>query len=293
MIDFFEIQYIIMLKYINQVINMEQKPQLFFFNRDKLLEGPCWDEKTNTLYCVSIKDERIYAFDTETGRVTSYETDGPVGCVDIDNDGKLLSAEKTGIFKTDLKTNKKRFVAHVYNGDYYRYNDGKLDPKGRLFVGIMGDLSRKPGDGALYRICDDEITVAVENTTISNGLGWSPDGKYMYFIDTPTKKVMRYSYDMSDGTMSDPTVFAEISNGSPDGMCVDIDGSIFVAQWGGGCVSHYDGVSGKKLGEISLPCKNVSCCAVGGKDMDTLFITTAVGAEYEPLAGGLFSVKIR
>lgn len=272
---------------------MYNQPELLFYNHDELLEGPLWDGKGGILYFVSIKSERVYSLNVNTGMIKSYETDGPVGCVAINSAGKLITAEKKGIFETDLLTGKKMFTAHVYDGDYYRYNDGKLDPCGRLFVGIMGDLKRETGDGALYMISEGKISVAVAGTTISNGLGWSPDGKHMYFIDTPTKKVMRYTYDTSTGDMSDPHCFAEITNGSPDGMCVDIDGSVWVAQWGGSCVSHYDDATGEKLGEIKLPVKNVSCCAVGGENMDTLYITTARSAEKEPLAGGLFAVKIR
>lgn len=270
------------------------RPELIFFNNSVLLEGPCWDKSSETLYFVSIKSDTVFALDVNTGRITSYPTSGPVGCAVV-RDGKLLTAEKSGIFETDMNTLEKRFVTHVYDDPVYRYNDGKTDPKGRFFVGTIGDTKRMENKCALYRVnSDGSYDLVIDNATVSNGLGWSSDGKTMYYIDTPTHKVRRYDYDIESGTPTFRDTFAVIEDGVPDGMCVDVDDTIWVAHWGGGKVSHWDTLGGKRMGEIELPVKNVSSCCVGGKDDRYLYITTAKSDdESETLAGGLFRVKIR
>ena len=271
-----------------------KKADLLFFNDAQLLEGPHWDGENNLLYFVSIKSDTVFSIDVRTMRVKSYETDGAVGCAVV-KDGELITAEKSGIYKRNLETAEKELICHVYNDPKFRYNDGKLDPEGRFYVGTLGDYGRLPGECGLYRIeSDGKFSKVVSNVTISNGLGWTKNGKRMYFIDTPTHEVWAYDYDLNTGKITNKKVAAVINDGSPDGMCVDIDDTAFIAHWGGGKVSHWNLETGEKLEEILLPVTNVSSCCIGGEKMDTLFITTAKNAEKdEPLAGGLFAVKIR
>lgn len=269
-------------------------PKLIFFNGAELLEGPCWEAETESLYFVSIKADTVFRFNTKTGRIKSYATDGAVGCAVL-RDGKLITAEKSGIYERKIDDTEKQLIAHVYDDNIYRYNDGKLDPKGRLFVGTMGDGERQTGKCGLYRIDgENEFTCVVSGTTISNGLGWTKDSSKMFFIDTPTKEVWEFDYDLETGEISNKKVFTKIEDGAPDGMCVDIDDTLWIAHWGGSKVSHWDSRTGEYLGEIELPVSRVSCPVVGGKMMDTLYITTALDPDgNEPLSGGLFAVKIR
>lgn len=271
-----------------------ENPELIFFNGAKLSEGPIWDKTSGLLYFVSIKADTVFALDPKTQRVTSFATDGPVGCAAV-RDGRLLTAEKSGIYETELSTLKKRFIAHTFSDTVYRYNDGKLDPRGRFFVGTIGDTARMEGKCALYRIDgENDFKLMVDGLTVSNGMGWSSDGRTMYFIDTPTHEVWKYRYDADTAEMSDRKVAARIDDGAPDGMCVDIDDTVWVAHWGGGKVSHWDMSKGVRLGEISLPVTNVSSVCVGGEDDRYLFITTArCDGKEEPMAGGVFKVKIR
>lgn len=268
--------------------------ELVFYNGAELLEGPCWDEDNKLLYFVSIKADTVFCLNPDTGRIQSFETDGPVGCAVLKN-GKLITAEKSGIYERSLESGKKKFIAHVYDDDVFRYNDGKLDRDGRFFVGTMGDKQRMNGKCALYRIDgENDYKLMVGGVTISNGLGWTGDNKNMYYIDTPTHEVWRYNYDPETAEMSERVVAAYIEDGSPDGMCVDIDDTVWIAHWGGGKVSHWDMNRKERIGEIHLPVTNVSSCCVGGENMDTLFITTAKSADKsEPTAGGLFKAKIR
>lgn len=271
----------------------KDKLELIYYNNDELLEGPCWVAQNNVLFFVSIKADTVLCMDVTTGKCRSYHTDGAVGCVVI-RDDNMITAEKSGIYITNLNTLDKQRLCHVYDDPAFRYNDGKLDPRGRFFVGTLGDGKRLDGGCALYRIDGkDNYKQMLSNVTISNGLGWTGDCKTMYYIDTPTSQVAAFDYDLKNGEMSNRRVVATIDDGFPDGMCVDIDDTCYIAHWGGGKVSHWDLKKGIRLDEIHLPVTNVSSCCIGGENMDTLFITTAKCEKDEEYAGGLFKIKIR
>ena len=272
-----------------------RKPELVFYAGSTLLEGPHWDAQNNLIYCVSIEDNMIYAIDPETGEVGTYLTEGPVGCAVLDQKGMILEAEKSGIFRIDPRTKEKQLVAKAHDDERIRYNDAKLDPKGRLLVGTMGYDETYEGESALYAIeKDGTVRTVLDGLTLANGMGWSPDGKTLYFIDTPTKKVGSYAYDPETGEAIFEKYVIEITDGSnPDGMCVDMEGMIWVAQYGGEKVCRWDPESGGKLEEIRMPVKNVTSCCLGGENLEYLYITTAKDGEtQEALAGGLFRVKL-
>ena len=272
-----------------------RKPELVFYAGSTLLEGPHWDAQNNLIYCVSIEDNMIYAIDPESGEVETYLTEGPVGCAVLDQKGMILEAEKSGIFRIDPRTKEKQLVVKAQDDERIRYNDGKLDPKGRLLVGTMGYDETYEGESALYAIeKDGTVRTVLDGLTLANGMGWSPDGKTLYFIDTPTKKVGSYAYDPETGEAIFEEYVIEITDGSnPDGMCVDMEGMIWVAQYGGEKVCRWDPESGGKLEEIRMPVKNVTSCCLGGENLEYLYITTAKDGEtQEALAGGLFRVKL-
>lgn len=268
------------------------KPELIFYNSSTLLESPCWDAKNKIIYCVSIKQCMVYGINTQSQEVKSYPTAGQVGCVILNGDGVLVSAEKEGVYKIDPLSGKRILWAQINNNKEMRYNDGKLDPLGNFIVGTKGYLEEKPHKGKLYWFDGQQIKVLVSNTSISNGIGFSPCGRKLYFIDTPTKKVGCYRYDAKEGKAIFERYLVEIpGEGYPDGMCVDKDGNIWVAEWGGGKVSKWDVAIGVKLKEISLPCSQVTSCCLGGDNLDWLYITTA-RSEGSSVGGGLFRVKI-
>lgn len=266
-----------------------------FYNRDSLLESPCWDALNQILYCVSIEQCLIYGINTITNEIISYPTEGQVGCVVVDKDGMLISAEKSGIYKINPKTKERKFLIQIESDEEMRYNDGKLDPKGRFLVGTKGYKEEKLGKGKLFSFDGYNTKILIENITISNGIGFSISGNEMYFIDTPTKNVALYKYDMESGEAKFVKNIISISGGAyPDGMCVDLDGMIWVAEWEGGKVCKWDPNSGNKIDEIIMPCNRVTSCCLGGKNMEYLYITTAKDFnKYEELSGGLFRVKIR
>ncbi len=173
-----------------------------------------------------------------------------------------------------------------------RGNDAAVAPDGSLVAGTMrydearggGTLSRVTGDGA--------VSVLLDDVTVSNGTGWSPDGRLMYYIDTPTRRVDVFDF-REDGTIGGRRPLAEVEEGAgfPDGLTVDADGCVWVALWNGSAVRRY--TPGGKLDRvIELPVPLVTCCAFGGPELTDLYVTTArVGlTDPPPLAGSLLVV---
>ena len=276
-------------------LKIDSQPELVFYCGSTLLEGPCWDSDKQIIYCVSIDQHYIYGINTLNGDVRSYPTLGPVGCVVIDDNGMLVSAEKEGIYQIDPNTQERFLIAQFENDGLMRYNDGKLDPSGRFLVGTKGDLGNYSGKGKLFSYDGTTVKTIISGTTISNGLGFSQNGEKMYFIDTPTKKVGQYQYKLDSGDAIFERYVVEIAGkGWPDGMCVDIDDMIWVAEWDGGQVCKWNPDTGEKLLDVKLPCQRVTSCCLGGENLDYLFITTAKdSSNKEPFAGGLFRLKIR
>lgn len=269
------------------------KPELVLYAGNALLEGPLWDDANNLLYFVSIDDDIIYRFDEATTEIESYKTDGPVGAAVLDEEGKIISAEKSGIYSIDPETKERTFLMQPSEDERLRYNDGKMDPNGRFLIGTMGYEEILEGAASLYAIENGDYKEILSGLTLSNGMGWSEDGQTFYHIDTPTKEVKQYDYDLETAKVSHVRTAIEITgDGSPDGMCVDVDENIWVAEFGGKRICKWDPETGEQLVEIPMPVTNITSCCIGGPDKNYLYITTGQTND-EPLSGGLFKVKIR
>ncbi|NQV77623.1 MAG: SMP-30/gluconolactonase/LRE family protein [Lutibacter sp.] len=272
-------------------MSIDNKAELIFYNGSSLLEGPVFDDKNNLLYFVSIYQELIFCLNLNTKEILSIKTSGPVGCVCIKGYKRLISAEKNGVYLVDFSDFSRKLICQLNQDNDFRYNDGILDKTGRFIVGTMGDPTIIQNQGVVYSYYNNNKKILITGTTISNGMGFSPDSKYFYFIDTPTKKVARYFYSLETGDIEfDKFIIEFKGEGFPDGMFVDDDGYLWIAEWGGGKVSKWDPQSGVNLQNINLPCVNVSsCCLV---DSRNLYVTTAKEESlYEPFAGGLFHVS--
>lgn len=270
------------------------EPELVFYMGSSLLEGPVWDDENELIYCVSISDNRIYRINSQTFEIKTFKTEGPVGAVVLDSEGMLLSAEKKGIYRIDPETGERTFIAHPNKDERLRYNDGKRDPQGRFFIGTMGQNEIIDGAAALFVIENGESEVVMSDLSLSNGLGWSRDGKKFYHIESTDKTVTKYDYDSENGQVSNGDVLIRLEDSTPDGMCVDTDDDIWIAEYGGGKICKWDSQTGEKILEIPMPVTNITSCCIGGKDKDFLYITTAKDHEDdEDLSGGLFRVKIR
>jgi sugar lactone lactonase YvrE len=167
-----------------------------------------------------------------------------------------------------------------------RFNDAKCDAAGRLWAGTMSTVRRR-GDGRLYRIePGGESVEALSATTISNGLGWSPDGALFYFVDSPTQAIDVFDFELDRGRITARRRFAEIDprDGLPDGLTVDAEGGVWVCLFGGACVRRYD-ATGSLDAVMPLPVARPTSLAFGGPDLDRLYVTSAGGGLLELAAG--------
>jgi sugar lactone lactonase YvrE len=267
-------------------------PKLIFYNNSTLLEGARFDIENNLLYFVSILDELIYCYNINNQQLLSIKTSGPVGCVQIIGYKKLVSAEKNGIFNIDFNNLNRVFLDQLNDDENLRYNDGILDKKGRFLVGTMGHPKIIDNAGKVYSFDGKSFKILINNTTISNGMVFSHDYNFLYFIDTPIKKVARYCYNLTEGEVKFDKYIIEFDGTSlPDGMCIDKDGLLWIAEWNGGAVSQFDPESGKKIQSIKIPCKNVTSCCLDNNG--GMYVTTAKNElDDEPFAGGLFYLKL-
>jgi sugar lactone lactonase YvrE len=185
-------------------------------------------------------------------------------------------------------------LPEVWSDPGVRMNEGGCDPAGRFWCGSMA-YDQAPGGAALYRLDPDgTVTRQLDGVTVSNGLAWSPDGSLAYYDDTATHHVDVFDYDPSAG-LTGRRPFVDLGeDGNPDGLTVDADGGVWVALYGAGVVHHYT-ADGRLDGVVEVPATKVTACALGGPDLDRLFITTSregLASDEEPLAGSLFVADV-
>lgn len=260
----------------------------------QLAEGCVWDGEKEILYFVDIDGCMLYSYMFRNQQLKSYFMGGPVGCVALCKDGGLVAAVKDTLLWINPKSGEKKILLHHDFPDYLRYNDGKCGPDGSLWAGTMAMDQRHPkavGGGMLYCISDNQIRSEYEGYTIPNGLAFNGDGSIFYHIDTALHRIDQMDI-FADGILEHRRAAAEILPewGDPDGMCIDEEGNLWVAMWGGGKVICINPQTGQKLDEIFVADRYVTCCCFGGKDLKTLFITTA--RDEEGKGGQVFAVEM-
>ena len=274
--------------------------ELVIDSKSGLGEGALWNYKTGELMWIDITGNVLNFYNPKTGFNKEMFTGQMIGTVVPEESGKVLVALQNGIYQLDPQTGTKKFIVNPEEEiSTNRFNDGKCDPAGRFWVGTM-DLELNPGLGALYRLDPDStIHEMIRDISISNGIVWSKDFKKMYYIDSPTQKVMVYDYDNETGDISNPKVAVEIPTeiGLPDGMTIDVDGNLWIALYGGAAVGCWNADTGELIRKIEVPSKNVTSCAFGDDDLGTLYITTARQETSDeelkkyPAAGGIFKTR--
>lgn len=267
---------------------------LVFYSGAELLEGPVFDAEHELLYFVSIFDHLVYCYNPVTKEMLSVALDSPVSCIFLLSKKKILCSSKEGFFEINFENLRKKLIFQLPISKDVRYNDGIQDSRGRILIGTMGYPDVVTGIGTVFSYFDGDHKTLIKETTISNGMAFTQNDKYLYFIDTPTKKVAKYRYDIENGDAafdSFPIHFGS-DEGSPDGMCMDSNGMLWIAEWGGGCISKWDPNTGKKLESLALPCENVTSCCLDNSS--NLYITTAKSdSKEEPFGGGLFYVELK
>ncbi|MGW5614167.1 SMP-30/gluconolactonase/LRE family protein [Streptomyces sp. NPDC003877] len=255
----------------------------------ELGEGPTWDAAAGRLLWIDILGSRLHTYDPATGRRTTRRTEQHVGAVKPRAGGGLVLNLRDGIGLLDPDGDFRWLHREVVPGR--RANDAAVAPDGALWAGTMR-YDEAPGGGTLSRVTGDgSAEVVLDDVTVSNGTGWSPDGRLMYYIDTPTRRID--VFDHADGRVSGRRTLAEIEEGAgfPDGLTVDADGCVWVALWDGAAVRRYT-PDGRLDRVVGLPVPRVTACAFGGAGLTDLYITTARTGLSEPpaLAGSLFVV---
>jgi sugar lactone lactonase YvrE len=258
----------------------------------RLGEGAIWDTKASVLWWVDIDGRELHRYDPATSHDQSWAMPSTIGTVVPRARGGVVVALKNIIAAFDPATASLTTLAGIDQADQ-RFNDGKCDPAGRLWVGTI-DFTERPNVAALYRLDERGINSQVSGVTISNGIVWSRDGRTCWYIDTPTRRVDAFDFDVAGGRLSNrrPAVVFPDGVGFPDGMAIDEHERLWVAMWGGGCVLCCDPHGGRIVDRIAVPgAMSITSCAFGGPDLRTLYITSAGGdrADAEtPDAGDLF-----
>ncbi|XP_048256075.1 regucalcin-like [Haliotis rufescens] len=271
----------------------------------KVGEAPHWDDATQTLLFVDISNGQIFRYNPVTGTNDMIQLNGTVGFVVPRSKGGLVVGLDLTFSAVDWNTKTVTKLAEVDPGkSNNRMNDGKCDPKGRLWGGTW---SKEAEQGNLYCLdIDGTLTKKVEHVTVSNGLAWSPDNTTMYYNDSRPHKVYAFDYDINTGNISNQRVAVDFDavpefKGNvpgPDGMTIDTDGNLWVACFRGGMVAKFDPKTAAPLLQVSLPnATKITSVAWGGKNLDELYVTSLregiPESEFqttESLAGSLFRV---
>lgn len=246
-----------------------------------LAEGCTWNRNEEALYFVDIEGCQVYRWRPGEEKADIVWTNQRVGCLVFHRDGGIVTAETSRLICRNRQ--EKTVLLDQHLPDYLRYNDGKCDRFGNLWVGTMAISQSHPAaakGGSLYCIKKGQVAAEYGGYTIPNGMAWNRDGSVLYHIDTALQRVDAYDVENETGLVNRRTVITvPKEEGSPDGMCMDREGNLWIAMWGGGKVNGYHLPTGKKTEEIKVPDRFVSCCCFGGRDGRELYITTARDEE--------------
>ena len=262
-------------------------------------ESATWCSRTQTLWWVDIRAPQVKRWSSATNAIDVWVMPELCGAVVPTTGVELVVALRTGLHALDPRTGALVALVTLEAGQpEHRLNEAKCDRQGRLWCGSMWDFGRHP-TGSLYRIGPDLVTHRARSAvTIPNGIGFSPDGRRMLFVDTSTGRIECATYDPETG-MPGPwstLVHADVVHGKPDGGTVDAAGCIWSARFGAGCIARFT-PQGKLDRLIHLPVSQPTSCSFGGANLDTLFITSATqrltheALAAEPLAGAVLALR--
>jgi len=246
-----------------------------------------------------INGESIWTFDPQSSFTNSYPTPGRVCCFAPLQDRpftEVIAAFADGFAFLDLQTRKRgNIAAFEVETPETRLNDGRTDRQGRLVAGGMDESSLAP-ISSVWRLDPDlSLTKLFDGVSCANSTCFSPDGRQMYFADSPRREIVAFAYDPDTGSLGEKRRVTQV-DGIPDGSCVDSEGCIWNAVWEGYRVERWSS-AGELLDVVQVPVRKPTCCAFGGRELDTLYITTSRLGEpadklgQEPTAGSLYAVR--
>ncbi|WP_039918269.1 SMP-30/gluconolactonase/LRE family protein [Cellvibrio mixtus] len=261
-------------------------------------EGIQWNSQDQCFWWTDIHSAKLYRYHLATKKLSHWNLPEKLCCFAFaKNDSRLLAAFESGFAWFDYSNGVVEWIAkpeaHIPGN---RSNDGRCDRQGRFWMGTILDQKNTPDQYAsLYSLsADGKINQHLTGLHISNALCWSPDSRKLYHADSPTHTINVYDFDAADGTLSNRQVFARTEPGvEPDGACVDAQGYVWNAQWGGNRVVRYAPDGSIDL-VLTMPVSQATCVAFGGEQLNLLAVTSArIGLsedalKLQPQAGNLF-----
>jgi len=269
---------------------------------NSLGEGITYSSSNNNLYWLDIGNiSKLYSLDLSSNKKEIFELPEIVTATSIKSQNELILATTNGLKLFNTSNKKFESVVNIENQQSLtRSNDGASDALGRFWFGTMQNNFDKNGNGIpikenigkLYKVdTNKKISVIEEDLGIPNTFVWSPDNKNFYFTDTLNGTILSYNFELESGELSNKKNFATFDRGHPDGSTIDTDGCVWNCRWGGSCIVRFT-PSGKVDQIIEMPVQNITNCVFGGKDMKTLFVTTASNEDKNNLDGSLFSINL-
>ncbi len=270
--------------------------KLIFDCKNQHGEGIFWNAADELVWWTDIEGRALWSFDPATSQGQRYRMEGRVCCFAPRKSGGLIVAFADRVSLLDLNTGKEEKVCEFEpNNPETRTNDGRTDRQGRFVVGGMNEKSGAANSSVIRIDENRQVETLLEGVSCANSTCFAPDGETMFFADTPDREILAFDYGAE---LSGRRVLASFADepGLPDGSCVDAEGGVWNAEWEGRRVVRVD-LDGHIDAVIDLPVWKPTCCAFGGPELDTLFITTSrlmsdeATLSREPHSGGLFAVK--
>lgn len=271
------------------------KADLLIDAQNTLGEGVQWNSDQRRVWWTDIHGCALWSCDADGGSVDMIQTKERLGCFAFDPQNRILAAFESGLYRWDIERDQiEQIAAFEPEHPTSRMNDGRCDRKGRFVAGGIDEDGLKPTSSV---VCYDgnEMSTVMRDIRCTNSICFSPDGNWMYFADSPTRVIQRISYDTETGEMGAPETFHTVDSdgGVPDGSCVDAEGALWNARFGGGIVQRILPDGSDDL-TVTVGVPQVTCACFGGDQLDRLYITTArenlnqSEIEVAPLSGGLF-----
>lgn len=273
-------------------------PEVFIPIPCTLGEGPIWCH--DRLWWVDIPEQRLLSVDQTRADHREYLLPSQIGCVAPVDASTMAVALEDGFHLLDLKTQGVSPLGQRPPHDPdIRFNDGKCDAAGRFVAGTLHMAGGK-NQASLFSLAPDgTLDTLIHPLGLSNGLAWNEHSDTLYFIDSPTRSVQAFDYDLESGAISGSRTLFSIPTelGIPDGMEIDREGHLWIAHWGGWAVRRWS-LEGEILAEIKTPCSQPTSCCFGGPSLDRLYITSARSGlspeklQEQPLAGCVFACEL-
>ena len=269
----------------------EYQAELFIDKHHRLAESPFYDPRFDRISWVDILDGKLYW--QESGEINSFDVGEPIGAAIPmkEGNGFFLAGQKALWCYANGEKKKALDLSNCYES-WQRSNDAKADPQGRVFFGSAAEDGTGEEGGDLYRYDKGSLAIVQSDTRISNGMAWNRAHTKFYFSDSLEHAVFAYDYEEATGSISNRRTLFTVEDGVPDGMCIDADDRLWLAIWGGSRIECHDAKTGEMLAVVHVPAIHTTSCCFCGKDLDTLFITTA-GEGLEGIGDGrLYKCKV-